>query len=68
MDIVRVYLSDCVGKYFVKTNYYDNNKINYIPTQSNTTMYFLTYWLLVSAITAIIRPVFYKNFKMVGYI
>ena len=29
---------------------------------------FLHYWLLVSAITAIIRPILYKNFKKVSYI
>jgi hypothetical protein len=45
--------SRCVLKY--------NNKINYIRIQSNTTMYFLPQWLLVSAITAFIRPMLYKN-------
>jgi hypothetical protein len=35
-----------------------------LRTQSNTTLYFLPYWLLVSAITAITRPILYKNLKM----
>ena len=29
---------------------------------------FLPDWLLVSAITAITRPILYKNFKKVGYV
>jgi len=35
---------------------HNDNKINYISTQSNTTMYFLPYWLPFLAITTINRP------------
>jgi hypothetical protein len=35
-----------------------------ICTQSNTTMYFLPYWLLVSPITTIFRPILYEILKM----
>jgi hypothetical protein len=41
---------------------YNNNKINYICTVKHKNV-FLPYWLLVSAITAVIRPILYKNVK-----
>jgi hypothetical protein len=41
----------------------NNNKINYVPSQTNIKMYFLPYWLQASAITAIIRPILYKHLK-----
>jgi len=47
---------------------YNSNKINYVRTQSNTTMYFLPYWQPVSAIAAIFKPTLFKNFKNADYI
>jgi len=50
---------------------YQNNKINYICTQLNTTMYLLHWWLPVSAITTISTSkgwlhVVHKNVKLCG--
>jgi len=49
-----------------------NNKRNYIRTESNTNIYIYIYIyiysLLASVITAIIRPMLYKNLGKVGYI
>ena len=43
-------------------------KYNYICNQSDSTIYLLYYWLIVSVITAIIRPVFHKNLKRLEHI
>jgi hypothetical protein len=42
---------------------YINNELNSVRTQSNTTMYFLSNWLLVSGLMAIISPILYNNLK-----
>jgi len=47
---------------------YNNINIKLYTYTVKHNQVYLPYWLLVAAITAIITPIFYKDFKKVGYI